>query len=89
MPLPPQLLADQTRTEEPEQRGRVRDDAKDPALHLDHLDRVLMVRPVGRAAAIFQQQTLEPPIIRLAHRGVNAHIGGDAGQNEIGDAAQP
>jgi hypothetical protein len=42
VPLPPQLHADQTRTEEPEQRGRVRDGAKDPVLHLDHFDRVLM-----------------------------------------------
>jgi hypothetical protein len=49
--------------EESEQRGRVRDGAKDPALHLDHFDRVLMVRPVGRAAAVFQQQTFEPAIV--------------------------
>jgi hypothetical protein len=68
-------------SEKREQGRRIRDGAKDPALHLDHFDRVLMVRPVGRAAAVFEQQTFEPAIIRLAHRGVNAHIGSDAGQN--------
>jgi hypothetical protein len=69
VPLPPQLHAGQTRTEEPEQRGRGRDGAKDPALRLDHLDRVLMVRPIGRAAAIFQQQTFEPPDHSLGASG--------------------
>jgi len=74
VPLPPPPLADQTRTEEPEQRGRVRDGAKDPALHLDHFGRVLMVRPAGRAAAIFQQQTFEPPITMLQRGSISTFL---------------
>src|SRR5690349_6595595 len=70
-------------SEELNQGRRVGNRTKHPALHLDHLDRVLMVRPVGLAAAICQQQTFEPAIIGLAHCGMNAHIGGDAGKNEV------
>jgi hypothetical protein len=48
-----------------------------------------MVRSVGGAAAIFEQQTFEPAVIGLAHRRVNTDIGGDAGQHQVGYAAQP
>ena len=37
-----------------EQHGRMGDCAEHPALHLDHFDRVLVVRPVDGAAAVFE-----------------------------------
>ena len=48
-----------------------------------------MIRSVGRAAAIFQQQTFEPAIIGLAHCRMDANVGSDATQHEVGDSAQP
>ncbi len=48
-----------------------------------------MIAPVGRPAAILEQQTFEAAIIGLAHGGVHAHIGGDAGEHDVVDAAQP
>jgi hypothetical protein len=47
-----------------------------------------MVGSVGGAAAIFEQQALEPAVVGLAHCRVNADVGGDAGQYEVGNAAQ-
>ena len=46
-----------------------------------------MVAAVGRAAAILEQQALEAAIVGLAHGGVHADVGGDAGQGEVVDAA--
>ncbi|EGE55512.1 hypothetical protein RHECNPAF_9300166 [Rhizobium etli CNPAF512] len=45
-----------------------------------------MVAVIGRAAAIFQQQAFETAVIGLAHRGGDADIGGDAGQDDVCDA---
>src|SRR6185369_9535851 len=42
-----------------------------------------MVRRVGRAAAITQDQTLETTIIGLAHGRADANVRRDAGQDEI------
>jgi len=42
------------------QCARVRYRAEYPTLRLDHFDRVLVVRPVGGAAAIFEQQAFDP-----------------------------
>jgi hypothetical protein len=50
---------------------------------------VLMVRSVGGTATIFEQQAFEPAIIRLAHRRVHADVGGDAGEHEVRNFAQP
>ena len=49
----------------------------------------VVVALVGRAAAILQQQAFEAAIVGLAHGGVDADIGGDAGEHDIVDAAQP
>src|SRR5207248_544037 len=57
---------------------RGRDRAEHAALHLDHLQRMLVVALVGRAAAIVQQYAFEAAVVRLAHGGVDADVGGNA-----------
>ena len=69
--------------------GRRRDRAEHAALHLDHLERVVVVALVGRAAAVLQQHAFEAAVVGFAHRGVDADVGGDAGQHDVVDAAQP
>ena len=46
-----------------------------------------MVAAVGGAAAILEQQALEAAVVGLAHGGVDADVGGDAGEHQIVDAA--
>jgi hypothetical protein len=72
-----------------DQRRRGRDRAEHAALHLDHLQRVLVVALVGGGAAILEQHAFEAAVVGLAHRGVDADVGGDAGQHDVLDAAQP
>jgi hypothetical protein len=50
---------------------------------------VLVVGTVGGAATIFEQQAFEPAVVGLAHRRMDADVGRDPRQGEIGDAAQP
>lgn len=57
------------------------------ALHLDHLERMLVVALVGRAAAIVQQHAFEAAVVGLTHGGVDADVGGDARKNDVLDAA--
>ena len=64
------------------------DGAEHAALHLDHLDGVVVVALVGRAAAVLQQQAFEAAVVGLAHGGVDADVGGDAGEHDVVDAAQ-
>src|SRR5205085_10093215 len=59
------------------------------ALHLDHLEGGQMIAVVGRAAAILEQHAFEAAIVRLAHGGVDANVGGDAGENEVADLPRP
>ena len=66
-----------------------RDRAEHAALHLDHLQRVLVVALVGGGAAILDQHAFEAAVVGLAHGGVDADVGGDAGQHDVLDAAQP
>ena len=66
---------------------RIRHRAEHAALHLDHLDRCQMVAVVGGAAAILQHQAFEAAVVGLAHGGVDADIGGDAGEDDVFDAA--
>ena len=40
------------------------------------------------AAAVGQKQALEAAIVGISHRCMDADIGGDAGQDEVGDAAR-
>ena len=42
-----------------------------------------MVSEICRAAAVRQKQTFETPIVSFAHRGVHAHVGGDACEYDI------
>ena len=67
---------------------RIANRAEHAALHLDHLERVVVIAFVGRAAAILQQQAFEAAVVGLAHGGVHADVGGDAGQHDVVDAAQ-
>ena len=46
-----------------------------------------MVGRVGRAGAVGQDQALVAAVVGLAHGGVHADVGGDAGQDQVGDAA--
>ena len=59
-----------------------------PPCILTILMRVVVIAPVGGAAAILQQQAFEAAIVGLAHGGVHADVGGDAGQHDVLDAAQ-
>ena len=65
-------------------RGRHR--AEHAALHLDHVERGEMVLDLGRRAAIRQQQALVAAVVGVAHRGVHADVGGDAGEDDVADA---
>ena len=62
--------------------------AEHAALHLDHLDRGDVVAGVGGAAAVLQQQALEAAVVGLAHGRVHADVGGDAGEDDVVDAAR-
>src|SRR5882724_328753 len=48
-----------------------------------------MVGTVGGAAAILEQQAFEASVVGLAHRRMDADVGRDARQHEVGNAAQP
>jgi hypothetical protein len=48
--------------------------------------RSLMVALVGGAAAVGQHDAFKAAVIGLAHGGVHADIGGDAGQDQVGYA---
>jgi hypothetical protein len=47
-----------------------------------------VVALVGRAATVFEQQALEAAIIGFPHCRMHANVGGDAGEDEIVDAAR-
>ncbi len=64
------------------------DRAEHAALHLHHLDGVVVVALVGGAAAVLQQQAFEAAVVGLAHGGVHADVGGDAGEHDVLDAAR-
>lgn len=61
--------------------------AEHTALHFDHAQGRRMVGGIGRAAAVFEQHALEAAVIGFAHGGVHADIGGNAGQDQVVDAA--
>ena len=58
-----------------------------PPCILTILSGAVVIAPVGGAAAILEQQALEAAIVGFAHRGVDADVGGDAGEHEVRDAA--
>src|SRR5580704_13136858 len=61
--------------------------AEDPALRLDHLQAHLLELRKVRADAILEHEAVETPVIGLAHRGVDADLGGDAADDQLLDAA--
>ena len=58
-----------------------------PPCILTIFERRRVVAEVGGAAAVLEQQALEAAVVGLAHGGVDADVGGDAGQDEVVDAA--
>ena len=60
--------------------------AEHPALHGHHVQRGGVVAGVGGAGAVGQDQALVAAVVRLAHGRVHAHVGGDPGQHDVGDA---
>ena len=66
-----------------------RDRAEHAALHLDHFQRVVVVALVGRGTAILDQHAFEAAVVGFAHGGMDADVGGDPGQHDVLDAAQP
>src|ERR1700761_1896660 len=76
-------------SERSDQVARRRHRAEHAALHLDHLQRGIMVALVGGAAAVLDQHAFKAAVVGLAHGGVNADVGGDAGQHDVFDAAHP
>src|SRR5258708_6041481 len=69
-----------------DERARARHGAEHAVLHLDHLERGGVVAGVGRAAAVLEEQALVAAIVALAHRRVDADVGRDAREHEVGDA---
>src|SRR5947209_16300236 len=62
------------------------DPAENAALGLDHLEpKRLEFREIG-ADTIFENETIEAAIVRLAHRRVDADFGRDARHDELTDA---
>src|SRR3984957_14360552 len=45
-----------------------------------------MVAAIGGSAAILEQEALESAIVRLAHGGMDADVGGDPGQDDVAKA---
>ena len=50
---------------------------------------MVVVALVGGGTAILDQHAFEAAVVGFAHRGVDADVGGDAGQHDVLDAAQP
>ena len=67
-------------------RGRVGDPAEDAALGLDHLQAHLVEFGKVGGAAIRQHDAAIAAVVGLAHRGVDADLGGDAADQQILDA---
>src|SRR6202008_114704 len=66
-------------------RGR-RHPAEDAALRGDHPEAHLVELREVRADAVGEHEALEPAVVGLANRRVNAHLGGDAGHDQVRDA---
>src|SRR5262245_9573292 len=64
-----------------------RDPTEDAALRLDHGQSDLVKVRKIRAAAVAQDHTAKAAIVRLAHRGIDTHLGGDTTHQQVFDAA--
>ena len=65
--------------------GGVGDPAEDAALRLDHLQADALEFGEIRTDAIGYDQALVAAVVGLAGGGVHAHLGGDAGDQQLGD----
>ena len=65
--------------------GGVGDPPEDAALRLDHLQPDALEFGEIRTDAIGYDQALVSAVVGLAGRGVHAHLGGDAGDEQLGD----
>ena len=68
-------------------RVGVRDPAEDAALRGDHLQPHRLELRKVRADAVLRHQAVVAAVVGLAHGGVDADLGGDAGHDELRDAA--
>ena len=87
MTCPPQTAASLARRLQRRERGRrIRHPAEDRALRLDHREAHLVeFRKVG-GAAVGEHDAAIAAVVRLAHRGVDADLGGDAADQQVLDA---
>src|SRR5258708_29160092 len=69
-------------------RGARRAPAGDAALGDDHLDGGALELGEVAVGRVLDQQALITAVVRLAQRGLHAHLGGDTGEQQVGDAAQ-
>src|SRR5260370_19855336 len=74
-------------TDRREHVSRARHPAENAALGLDHLETHLLEFGKVRADAVLGDQAVVAAVVGLADGGVDAHFGGDAGDDELGDAA--
>src|SRR5947209_8089829 len=74
-------------TDRGDQITRTGDRAEDRLLAA-RADDIGMAFGVGRGATVLQQQALEPAVAGLAQRAVDAAVGRDAAQHQVGDAAE-
>ena len=58
-------------------------------MHLDHLDRGVVVAPVSSAATVLQNKTLKSTVVGFSHRRMHTDIRGDPGQHNIFNATRP
>src|SRR4029079_4762152 len=61
--------------------------SEDTTLHRDHLQRGAIIAVIGRASTIGEHQTLIAAIVGIAHRGVNANVGGDSTKHDVLNSA--
>ena len=66
--------------------GGVGDPAEDAALGLDHLEADALELGEIRTDAVGYDEALVAAVVGLPGGGVHAHLGGDAGDEQLGDA---
>src|SRR5579883_1031226 len=70
-----------------DQIQRAPDRSEHTALHFDHVQSSPVISCIGCASAVLEQETLEATIVRFTHGRVNADVGRDARENQMGDPA--
>src|SRR5882762_517497 len=59
------------------------------SLHLNHFECGQMIAVIRRPGAVGKQEALVPAVVGLTHRGMDADIRGNAGQDNVLDAFLP